>query len=499
MASQNHPQESSTHSATLMARLRGSAKKKTSAIRAKLSGCIHSSADGEPYEPASSIHEFLSSTPPVRQHMHEVTAAQNSYGGAWSRCRPQEQLDLRSNHSQANISELSARPSGQFSMSTVSVSSSTAAPGWENPPPGLTSKGEHATFIAYSRECGAANLTTTIERPDEFKRFPVQRHNQTERQANSTLAGEETLGQLVRSSLQRTDDSKHIAELPAAHESVSGTNSTPIRATSTEPSRYQPYPGPGSKKPVSYVIPSLQAGYVHGVPPNLRAGHSRHRSDMTNAPSSQNPHASERRAREKYSWPLVDFEEEMFLNAEPARAGRPEPRCRLPKHQEPRIPDLDFSSGRLEDEVAAMLGALAVDDGASLTGPPITQSGRREAVHEMEAIGPITNFVGSTQVHSRGGDCLPAHRVELEGTRYVTSISPERRRAQQRQQRQRRQSTMSPVSPLSSDGGRVAYHDYNWPRFSEVQRYEDPAGEHSRRYRDRRREMRRDRAAERYR
>ncbi|KAL6249800.1 hypothetical protein RBB50_003655 [Rhinocladiella similis] len=435
MAIQNHPGESAISSATLMGRLRGSAKKKTSAIRMKLSGCMHAREDSETGEQPSSIHEFLSSTPPARHHNHEETTGQSSYARAWSQFRPQPRLDLTSNHSQANISELSARPSSQFSISTVSLPSSLAAPGWENPPPGLTSKGESETYIAYSRKCGAV----TIESPNDFEQFR-----------------RETLEEMVRSVVRRANDSKHVAELPAAQESVSAKNSSPFAATLTQAqsSRYRPYSGPGSNKP--------------------------------------NPHATDKQGREQhYSWPLVDFEEEMFLNADPSRAGRPDDRRRMPKYQEPRIPDLDFASGRLEDEVADMLGKLVVDDRRS--GPsPYSRTGR-EPAHEMEAVSPITNFV-KPQHHSRG-DCPPAQRVELEGTRYVTNISPERRRERERQ----RQKTMSPVSPISSDGGRVAFHDYNWPRFSEVQRYEDPAGEHSRRYRDRRREMRRDRAEERHR
>lgn len=456
----------------------------------KLSGCMHAREDSETGEQPSSIHEFLSSTPPARHHNHEETTGQSSYARAWSQFRPQPRLDLTSNHSQANISELSARPSSQFSISTVSLPSSLAAPGWENPPPGLTSKGESETYIAYSRKCGAV----TIESPNDFEQFRLKQHQQIETQANSPLPGRETLEEMVRSVVRRANDSKHVAELPAAQESVSAKNSSPFAATLTQAqsSRYRPYSGPGSNKPVSYVIPALQAGYVQGVPPNLRAGHARHHSDMTNNPSSQNPHATDKQGREQhYSWPLVDFEEEMFLNADPSRAGRPDDRRRMPKYQEPRIPDLDFASGRLEDEVADMLGKLVVDDRRS--GPsPYSRTGR-EPAHEMEAVSPITNFV-KPQHHSRG-DCPPAQRVELEGTRYVTNISPERRRERERQ----RQKTMSPVSPISSDGGRVAFHDYNWPRFSEVQRYEDPAGEHSRRYRDRRREMRRDRAEERHR
>ncbi|KIW44672.1 uncharacterized protein PV06_03127 [Exophiala oligosperma] len=399
MAIQSRSGESAINSATLMGRLRGSAKKKTTAIRMKLSGCMHARDGSETGEQPSSIHEFLSSSPPARRHKHEETNAHGSSTHAWSQIRPHLQLELRSNHSQANISELSARPSGQFSISTVSLPSSVAAPGWENPPPDLTSKGK------------------------------------------------ETLEEMVRNSLCRIYGSKHVAELPAADESV----------TSPQSSRYQPYSRPGSNKP--------------------------------------NPHATDKQGREQYSWPLVDFEEEMFLNADPSRAGRPDDRRGLPKYQEPRIPDLDFASGRLEDEVAAVLGKLVVGERAS-TRSPMSRMGR-EHVHEMEAASPITNYV-SPQTNSRG-DCPPAQRVELEGTRYVTNISPERRRERQHQRQHQRQQTMSPVSPLSSEGGRVAYHDYNWPRFSEVQRYEDPAGEHSRRYRDRRREMRRDRAEERYR
>jgi len=396
MTATAQPARSQSSSATFMDRFRGLAKKKTSAFRKRLSACINAGVDKGPTEQPSSVRDFLSCAPGVRQSQPRVTPVRKVSARPQSEYLPELHFDRKSNNSLANISEMSAGLSSQFSGSEVSLPSSVAAPGWEIPP---------ADLIA--------------------DRTRNQQHR-----AKMNL-------------LPRPGAANHIAELSASGQSATTVESTRLPLAHSHGCQYKPYPGTVVDKPHD---------------------------------------ATKQTSREHYSWPLIDFQEEMFLNTDPSRAGFVNWHRRFPKHQEPRIPSMDFSEGKLQEEVSAMLGNLQVEeraaDGRSGFVSPVSPLDR--TVHEMEAAAANTRhapFIPRNGSH-------PGEMVELEGTRYVTNLPS------------RRQQTLSPVSPVSSDGARVSHHEYNWPRFSEVQRYEDPAEEYSRRYRDRRRDMRRERVVE---
>ncbi len=478
MTATAQPARSQSSSATFMDRFRGLAKKKTSAFRKRLSACINAGVDKGPTEQPSSVRDFLSCAPGVRQSQPRVTPVRKVSARPQSEYLPELHFDRKSNNSLANISEMSAGLSSQFSGSEVSLPSSVAAPGWEIPPADLIADREYKAYLPHSHRRNAI----VFESPDDLEQFRTFEHGPVELGANAMPPG--TRNQQHRAKmnlLPRPGAANHIAELSASGQSATTVESTRLPLAHSHGCQYKPYPGTVVDKPVSYIIPALQAGYVGGVPPNLRAGHVRHFSDSTNGAHSQHD-ATKQTSREHYSWPLIDFQEEMFLNTDPSRAGFVNWHRRFPKHQEPRIPSMDFSEGKLQEEVSAMLGNLQVEeraaDGRSGFVSPVSPLDR--TVHEMEAAAANTRhapFIPRNGSH-------PGEMVELEGTRYVTNLPS------------RRQQTLSPVSPVSSDGARVSHHEYNWPRFSEVQRYEDPAEEYSRRYRDRRRDMRRERVVE---
>ncbi|KAK5451427.1 hypothetical protein LTS15_008191 [Exophiala xenobiotica] len=475
MTAPAQPARSRSSPATFMDRFRGSVKKKTSAFRKRLSGCINTGGDKGSTEQPSSVPDFLSCAPGVRQNQPQVLSVKKARARPQSEYFPKLHFDRKSNNSLANISEMSAGISSQFSGSEVSLPSSFAAPGWEIPP---------ADLIA-DRECNAyrpnfhRRNAIVFESPDDFEQHRTIKHDPVELVADDMPPGTRNQQHRAKTNcLPRPGAGNHVAELPASVQPAAAVESTRVPLANS----YQPYPGTVVNKPVSYVIPVLQAGYVGGVPPNLRAGHARHVSDSNNGTRSQHD-ATKQTSKMHYSWPLIDFQEEMFLNTDPSRTGLVNRQRHHPKHQEPRIPSMDFSEGKLEEEVSAMLGNLQAEervaDGRSGFAAPVSPLEGR-TVHEMEAAAANTRHA---RVIPRNGS-HPGESVELEGTRYVTNIPS------------RRQQTLSPVSPMSSDGARVSHHEYNWPRFSEVQRYEDPAEEYSRRYRDRRRDMRRERVEE---
>ncbi|KAK7885420.1 hypothetical protein LTR67_010598 [Exophiala xenobiotica] len=479
MTAPAQPARSRSSPATFMDRFRGSAKKKTNAFRKRLSGCINTGGDKGSTEQPSSVRDFLSCAPGVRQNQPQVLPVKKARARPQSEYLPKMHFDRKSNNSLANISEMSAGRSSQFSGSEVSLPSSFAAPGWEIPPADLIADREYNAYRPNFRRRNAI----VFESSDDFEQFRTIKHDPVELVANDMPPGTRNQEHRAKTNcLPRPGAANHVAELPASVQPSAAVESTRVPLANSNGGQYKPYPGTVVNKPVSYVIPALQAGYVGGVPPNLRAGHVRHVSDSTNGARSQHD-AIKQTSKEHYSWPLIDFQEEMFLNTDPSRAGLVNRQRRYPKHQEPRIPSMDFSEGKLEEEVSAMLGNLQVEervaDARSSFAPPVSPLQGR-TVHEMEAAGANTRHA---RVIPRNGS-HPGESVELEGTRYVTNIPS------------RRQQTLSPVSPMSSDGARVSQHEYNWPRFSEVQRYEDPAEEYSRRYRDRRRDVRRERVEE---
>lgn len=284
-----------------------------------------------------------------------------------------------------------------------------------------------------------------------------------------------------RSNLQvlvelETPDASLLADAePGAHEGAKYQPFVPKvgEEQAANTNGFMPYPGAPNRKPVPacYVPPALQAGFADGIPPKLRVAidGTERVVDVADVESRQ------------YSWPLVDFHEEIFLNAEPNLDTL---QGRKPKHQEPRIPSLEFSAAGLAEELRAVLYPLQTGDKDEMEEKIVLQERAwmsptlplDSKAYEMEAAIPIQETqaveVGSSSPVS------PAARSPAPVTK--TKDQPLR--------------TMSPVSPISStcESRRVSYHEYNWPRFSDAHEYEDPADEYSRRYRDRRRAIRRE-------
>ncbi|EHY57917.1 hypothetical protein ABEF92_001332 [Exophiala dermatitidis] len=194
----------------------------------------------------------------------------------------------------------------------------------------------------------------------------------------------------------------------------------------------------------------------------------------------------------RYSWPLVDFDQELFLNSNPAPVvGR--------KHQEPRIPLLEFE----EDEGHRGLGLEGHMLEKTQTRP--RQRGRRDAVVGHVVAGafgngsPVSPLSGDDGVYEMEASAsASSSKSTVGGCRWshaTTTSDPIRPLLSQAPMQNAGQS-MSPVSPMDDDNARAAgvpmvkYHEYNWPRFSDFHEYQDPADEYSRRYRDRRRELR---------
>ena len=242
--------------------------------------------------------------------------------------------------------------------------------------------------------------------------------------------------------------------------------------TDTVPAKIRAYPGGLKRGPAQrpYVPPTLQPTYKNGVPPALRATHDH---DKAVLPQGQDKRYSSPASTSKdYSHPMIDFHKEICLNAnmsEPNISSR---------YQSPRIPDIDFPGGFENDfhaEIARRRPQPYVDkevvrpESRAWMSPSLPLS---SSVYEMEATTLAVPIIAHPRIvkarshtPSRNG-AIPQHK---------------------------RSETLSPVSPLSSNAGTIKFSDFNWPRFSDHQFRIDPAGEYSRRYRDRQREGRRER------
>ncbi|KAJ4512837.1 hypothetical protein HRR83_005174 [Exophiala dermatitidis] len=330
-----------------------------------------------------------------------------------------------------------------------------------------------------------------IETPDDFDRFRVT----------------ELDSRPVEFSAAAAAAAANAPELEAVV-----VDSTPIPV---ENHRFVAYPGRETKVSLdNYIPPMLQAGWAGGVPRMLIAGRptvveevnrstpnfcvyqgqyqQQQQQQQQAQPQSAQIIGAGSKSQEvevppRYSWPLVDFDQELFLDSNPAQGRR--------RHQEPRIPSLEFEEDEghrglglglgLEGQVAAAMmektqtrprGRAVVVPGAFPNGSPISP------LNEDDAAG----------IKGQG-----VYEMEASATSERKGPSPSQAPVQNAASQ-----SMSPVSPMDDDnavavtGGSavrvpvVKYHEYNWPRFSDVHEYQDPADEYSRRYRDRRRELR---------
>ncbi|KAK4937099.1 hypothetical protein LTR10_022151 [Elasticomyces elasticus] len=489
MSPTNEPGTANSSSARFMDRFRGSAQKKTAAFRKRLSTCLKTEVDSESLRQPSSVEvqDFLAfkarmdntqtkpMPPPQVQRRTALPRPNSEY-------LPVLKFDTGSSTSLGNVSELHAESLSDFSGSQVSLPSSLGAPltvsGWDKPPH------EESTTAR------PAETRFHIEAPEDFARYRADLQNLVELDTNPVTAQpKKELANVVELdansvSEQPKNKTANVVELPATvNTAATVIDSTPIPVEPAielsgegDVKPFKAYPGVPPRKPVKekYVVPALQAGYVGGVPPELKVGHVRQCSNPAVAVAGKD-------SREHYSWPLVDFREEMFLNHKPSQAAVVTPRRqRHPKHQMPRIPSMNFSHEPLDEEATAILARLEQEKREVVRprgyASPTSPLERGRVVHEMQASIPHTsNTRGGREVANR-----TEGRAELWDGR--TTKAPVELQA-----------TVSPVSPLTSAEKRISYQEYAWPRFSEAQRYSDPAEEYSKTWRDRRREMRRER------
>ncbi|KAK5045776.1 hypothetical protein LTR84_008869 [Exophiala bonariae] len=189
---------------------------------------------------------------------------------------------------------------------------------------------------------------------------------------------------------------------------------------------------------------------VNDLPSTLRLRHTRNaigEKQDTNSPA--------------YKWPLVDMTNELFLNFDPKQHVGPSSAARGLKHQEPRIVGEGFLGNDLHDEV---LRELASRERKRQTpnSRPVSQAGLEVVV----ATAPSVSHV----IVSREG-LPPRESNEAHGSSVIVSAA---------------QSSLSKVAVSKQDTDQA---DFSWFRFSRVD-LEDPADEHCRNYRTRRREMR---------
>ncbi|ETI27978.1 hypothetical protein G647_00427 [Cladophialophora carrionii CBS 160.54] len=213
-----------------------------------------------------------------------------------------------------------------------------------------------------------------------------------------------------------------------------------------------------SGKPVENGIEKIQA--YQGVPKRKPPGE-------TAAPATT----------KNYNYPLVDFHQGLFVNANLSQASISS------RYQDPRIPAMEFASRGLADEVNAELARLRVPDEKEVIRPKIGVPDEKEVVRPksrawMSPGSPLNQNAYELEASAPGFPILQAKAVN------VRSHTPRIVRVTKRQEFE----TASPVSPLSSDAGKINFREYNWPRFVDKE-FVDPAEEHSRRYRYRRREV----------
>lgn len=180
-----------------------------------------------------------------------------------------------------------------------------------------------------------------------------------------------------------------------------------------------------------------------------------------------------------YKWPLVDMTNELFLNFDPKQRHEHTSRAQGLKHQEPRIVVEEFLESDLHGE---FLRELASRDRKRQThdSRPISQAGL-EVCPDVAPSGPCYTVptVGK-EVTAMEGGVFPLESREIPQPPGILLSEA--------------QSSLPTLSdapaPKQDEGAKETDQaDFSWFRFTRVD-LEDPADEHCRNYRIRRREMR---------
>ncbi|OCT53461.1 hypothetical protein CLCR_10217 [Cladophialophora carrionii] len=400
------------------------------------------------HQPGAEYRQTVQRKPRVESDLHEEAQRKSQY---LEFCHGRSELD--STPPRASVSTVSL-PSTATTGSTAGVAQQPARPHQSLPRP-------------------RPRARPVVEGPEDFEQFRSDLRGRVELESTVARAQKQPRPQPKSFAIDLTQAQLAKEQLHA------GPKAKAFKAFSGEPvekglEKIQAYPGVPKRKPVGYIPPTLQPGYVNGVPPVLRACHS-----ITNLALPQNkPSESAATATTKnYSYPLVDFHQGLFVNANLSEASLSS------RYQDPRIPAMEFASRGLADEVNAELTRLRVPDEKEVIRPKSGVPDEKEVVRPksrawMSPGSPLNQNAYELEASAPGFPILQAKAVN------VRSHTPQIVRVTKRQELE----TASPVSPLSSDAGKVNFREYNWPRFVDKE-FVDPAEEHSRRYRYRRREV----------
>ncbi|KIX93451.1 uncharacterized protein Z520_10870 [Fonsecaea multimorphosa CBS 102226] len=430
-------------------RIKARARKRTAAVR----GCLTSVVESESEDPAARIEDFL------------TYAAGTEFRGS-KRRQPEARCSdaLKQIERQPEDREVLVDiPHGRGSVSSFSTvlgmyppeSSSTISL------PSTFSMGSMFVPEPIAQQASPAHPSTyfAIETPDDFERFRSDLRNRTELESVPALP---TAGSRLKT------ECFHVDSTPI-----------PVGEERDRP-RFKAYPGKpdaDNQGPVSfqaysagtklkhgsvrYIPPTLQSGYVNGVPPALRAAHT---GNSSTRPQSTPKGTAAGHTSQNYSWPLVDFHKEIFLNADPSQTSH------STRYQEPRIPSMEFTGRGLEDEMKAVLDSIH------------KREIEKEAAHVQDRAWMSPGSPLDWPAYEREA-CIPAAAAQAGVHPRVLTIG------RLQEQESSIGSVPAPLPP-SSEERRVKFSEYNWPRFSDDQ-FTDPAEEHSREYRRRRREARR--------
>lgn len=212
---------------------------------------------------------------------------------------------------------------------------------------------------------------------------------------------------------------------------------------------------------------------VSDLPCTLRPGYASHAMGEEKNGDSPN-----------YKWPFVDLTNELFLNFDPKKDQGHGGRARGLKHQEPRIVGEDFFGHDLQDEVLRDLASRERRERTS-NSRPISQAGLEVKLDAASSITPYSALAVAKEMAIMGGGVttLTVNEIHTGPPNQASPSQPVTQSASE--------TVLAVPTPKQDEEiKKTDQADFSWFRFGRVD-LEDPAEEHCRSYRNRRREMRR--------
>jgi len=227
----------------------------------------------------------------------------------------------------------------------------------------------------------------------------------------------------------------------------------------------------GSVFPSDVVTP-YQAGTfvgdaqvsVEDLPSMLRLGHTSNKTEGQHEGSTPT-----------YKWPFVDMRNELFLNYDPKKDNGATGRTRGLKYQEPRIVDMELPTNGLEAEVLQGLAKRELRNRAFQAGVN-SPDGLEVSPGPDSPVSPLIDVAKEVTIVGTDPTRFKAREVNI-GARNKSLRTPE--------------APAAVISEATKDQQAKSSDqpDFSWFRFSRVD-LEDPADQHCRDYRARRREVR---------